>query len=630
MPEGQIDVTLKFDSDTRQLNVVQSELGKVSQKTGELPGKIKNATKETNKLGGAFKGIGSALGAIGLGAFLFDAARRAVMASDSMDELNTTWSETIGLLSNELEPAIQFVTRGLMGMMAVMVGLVRFIKENLVGAWEALSLALSGDIPAALETAKKAFSDGTNALLDQMLVAGERAQGISRASQAAQAKILVDANIAKLKNDRNTGEEKLRILDETETQALEILRASGEFQAANRTQQQKMELDIIKAIASERQSAQAQAFSEQEAALAAELNLLNTRAAAVGNSWAERLELARQANEIELEIIEVQGEKTLATEETMRQRRQAQAAAFAEQVNAIEREERLARHEAERASTNEHYEIMLEDQFLTREERLAILEEFEQAELDSIDEMNELKGLSEFESNQNRLNTQRQFAGQRRNMMNQERQERTQFFNTMIQAGAQAAAQELATSRNAGRAARAALAEGVESATSAASRMIVVKGAQATASSFANAGGYPAGIVTAAATAAFYAVLAGTVSAGGSALANALRPPPIPDPAPEAAPPTITTAPITSATVADVGAEVREGRARDRAVRTRARTVSRGTDQKVGEAPGAKAGEGMTVIFNVSSLDGRMSPEALDTVLKAVSRAQRGEGKKRR
>ncbi|MCK4602120.1 MAG: hypothetical protein KAU28_06620, partial [Phycisphaerae bacterium] len=295
---------------------------------------------------------------------------------------------------------------------------------------------------------------------------------------------------------------------------------------------------------------------------------------------------------------------------------------FLGEIEALQRERQLAMFEAERAVDQEQFAIRQEDLFLNRDERMELIDEMEQAELEALEEAAEIKGLTEFEAEQQRLNVQRAFAKQRRDVANKELQQRVAFFNAMIQAGAQAAAQELSSTRNVSRALRAIAAEQVRAAAQSASRQIAIKGAEATAKSFANAGGFPLGVAAAAATAAFYALLAGTVSAGGAAIANRLRPPAVSDQAEIAAPSTIS--------VPTLAAEERQkattGRARAAVERRAAtRTALAGGAAAAGVAPGAEgAGDRVTIV--IQSLTGEIDQPTLEKLEKALNKSKRGRG----
>ena len=99
------------------------------------------------------------------------------------------------------------------------------------------------------------------------------------------------------------------------------------------------------------------------------------------------------------------------------------------------------------------------------------------------------------------------------------------FAQATISGAANAAAQEFLISRNAGLAARAAGADAIRTAANEAAKIIVIKGAEATAKAFAKGGGFPTGIPFAVATALAYTALAATVSAVGGIAAAAISPP---------------------------------------------------------------------------------------------------------
>lgn len=617
-----IDVVLNFDAKTQRLTDAQSGLRKVSDQAGKIPPKLKDATAEAGKMGGAMKKMGSILGAIGIGAFLFDAVRRAAQASDAMNELNTAWSETIGLISEELDPAIRFVAQGLAGVMAIAVGLTRFIKENLIGAWKALALAMSGDFVAAFKAARDAAAVGTEKLLDQVLIAGERAAGISQAAEAVQSKILLEGLKARINNQRLSGDEQLALIDETEKESLRILRISGEFLQASKRQQAKRELEIIKETASLRKAARALQDKEEQTALKAEVDVLKARAKASGATWIERIALTEMALKKQLELVDAIGLATLESEKTTQQRRETAQIQFLEELATIERERRTAIFESERAAEQERFAIRQEDTLLNREERLALLQEMEEAELEALTESADIKGLTEFEAEEQGLAVKRAFAAQRRALLQKQSETQRAFFQAMIQAGANAAAKELQTSRNAGRALRAVAAEQVEALAKVAARDIAIAGAKATGRALASGGGIPFGIPFAVATAAFYAVLAGTVSAGGSALANKLRPPPVTD-QPEPVAQTFAGPPFPEETRQRAATSRTRGAIERREQR---KAIQATRPAKVGVAPGAEVAGGDRVTIIIQSLTGEINQEMVDKLEKALKKSARGRG----
>lgn len=208
MADQEFSLKLNFDADTGGLAISKESLKQVVQQAGGIPPELEKAAGKANKMKGAMQGIGKVLGAIGIGAFLFDTVRRAAQASDAMNELNTAWGEAIGLLSNELEPVIALVGRDLAGLMRVMIGTVRLIRESFTGAWTALAKAMSGDFVGAIAEARKGLVTGLGEFTDELVIAGERAAGISRAAEAVQSKIILEQTKARLKNERLSGDRK--------------------------------------------------------------------------------------------------------------------------------------------------------------------------------------------------------------------------------------------------------------------------------------------------------------------------------------------------------------------------------------------------------------------------------------
>lgn len=619
---AEIDLILNFDAKTQKLTAARAALGKVTQGAQAIFNKLKQVTAQAGKMAVSFKGVGNVLGAIGIGAFLFDAVRRAGQASDAVNELNTAWSETIGLISEELDPAIRFITQGLIGLMSVMVGVTRFIKQNLIGAWEALAKAMSGDFVGALDTARKALGESTDDFLDQLLKAGERASGISTAAEAIQSKILLEGLKARINSQRMSGGEQLKLIDETEKESLRILRASGEFLQASKRMQARRELEIIKETASLRKAARSLEDKEAQNALKAEVDVLKARANASGATWVERIALTEMALKKQLELVDAVGEATLESEETTQQKREAVQLQFLGKVATIERERRTAIFESERSAEQERFAIRQEDTLLSREERLALLDEMEEAELDALTEAAEIKGLTEFEAEQQALNVKRAFAAQRRAISQKQLETQRAFFQATIQAGANAAAKEIQISRNAGRVLRVVAAEGVEALAKVAARDIAIAGAKATGRALASGGGIPFGIPFAVATAAFYAVLAGTVSAGGSALANKLRPPAVTD-QPEPVAQTFAGPPFPEETRQRAATSARRG-----AIERRERREVLRKTAAVGPAkpiPGTDVG-GPQVTIIVQSLTGEINQETTDKLIMALKKSERGRG----
>lgn len=606
-----------FDAETRKLQDAKSGLSQVSQQAGQIPPKLQQAAQQSGRMGDALKKVGGVLGAIGIGAFLVDTVRRAASASDAMNELNTAWSEAIGLLANELEPVIALVGRGLSGLMRVMIGTVRLIRESFTGAWTALSKAMSGDFVGAIREARKGLTEGLEDFTDELLIAGERAAGITSAAEAVQSKIILEQTKARLRNERLSGEDKLKIIDENEKRALEILRSSGEFLQMSKRQQAQRELEIEKEFASERMAARAQADAAFIAGLQSQLDAVRAQAEQVGIAFDERLRLEEEALRLEIELIEEQGRIAVeAHEDTQRKittaRRRSQA-----RRSAIEREERLRDFTQEQEDEAEHFAVLNEQRGLSRQERLDIIDAFEQQELDLVDRMEESKTITLIEAEDRRRAIRKNARDLRRRAENEELAERTAFFNALISTSAQAFNQELQQSQSVTRGLRAALAAQVESLADAAASWIELEGAMAAAKTFREtSGGIVARIAATAAVIAWYVGLGTIVRAAGAAAATALRPPAVPPTSEE-----ITTTPVTTPTIA---AEVTEERARERAETTAAARAARPpAERRIGTAPGAElAGVNITI----QSLDGRINQETMDVLLAALSRSRRGGG----
>lgn len=615
--EQRIDIILDFDAETRKLQDAKAGLSQVTQQAGQIPPKLDQATRSGGRMGDTLKKVGGVLGAIGIGAFLLDTVRRAAQASDAMNELNTAWGEAIGLLSNELEPVIALVGQGLAGLMRVMIGTVRLIKESFTGAWTALAKAMSGDFVGAIQEARKGLVTGLGEFTDELVIAGERAAGISRAAEAVQSKIILEQTKARLKNERLSGEEKLKIIDENEKKAFDILRASGEFLQASKRQQAVRELEIEKEFASERLSARNQADAAVVAALQGQLDAFRSQAEQVGIAFDRRVKLEEDALKLEIEIIEEQGKIAVeAHEDTQRKIETARRRSIGRR-QAIEREERQRGFDQEQRDQQEHFDILNSQQRMTRAESFAIIESWENLELDLIQRMEDTKTITIIEAEDRREGVRRQARGLRRQADQQELNERTAFFNALISAGSQAAAAEIEQSGSLTRALQAAAADQVQALANAAATWIELEGAMAAASTFREtSGGIIAKIAATAAVLAFYVGLGTVVRAAGGAAAAALRPP-APPPARD---PGEKKEPLISAP--DLAAEASAERARERAERP-TRPPSAARERRVGMAPGQDQGR---TIINIQSLDGRINQETMDTLLAALSRQNRGGG----
>ncbi len=447
--------TIRIDKQTKAIQDVNQEL-----KTVEQQGK--KVAQSADSIAKGFGGIGGILKTIGITAFLFNAVKQATASSDAINELNEAWKETIGLLVKELEPAIALVSRGLQGMLVFITGLVQTISTGLKGALEVITKLLARDFSGAVKAAENTVSVGFENILDTIQAAGDRAAQITRVSERVQSKIILEEGKIRLAQQGLTGQDRLKIVNDTERDALKVLRASGEFIAADKTRQAKAELEILKELSTEREAAQREIINNDVILATTQAEIRQVAIDDEAASAEERQVLLDEQLALRLEAIEQAGLVQSLTQETIQAKLQL--------------------------ATLKHIKV--------------------------------LKKLKDDQFKGDVVAAKRDLDLQLKNL-----KATTGLDAQRIASIGSAAAAELQIAGNAANAARAGGAQAVKDAGAAAARIISIKGAEATARAFANAGGFPLGIPAAIATTAVYAGLAATVSAISGAVAAKIAPP---------------------------------------------------------------------------------------------------------
>ncbi|KKN69405.1 hypothetical protein LCGC14_0441320 [marine sediment metagenome] len=450
-----LQYTISVEKKTGAIVKVQTELKGVEQAG-------KRVEQGAKKMESAFGGIGSTLKTIGIAAFLFSAVKQATAASDSLNELNSAWKEGVGTIINEFEPALALMSRGLQGVILLITGLVKVISTGFKGALEVITKLLARDFTGALKAAETTVEVGFENILDTIQAAGDRAAQITRVSEQVQSKIILEEGKIRLGNLSLTGEERLALVDDIEKRALAVLRASGEFLIADKTRQAKLEIEILKELATEREAAQREIITNDTILAQTQAEIRQVAIDDEATSAEERQELLVEQLALRIEAIQQAAQVQSLTEET---------------VNA-------------------------------------------KIELATLKHIKTLKKLKDDQFKGDVAATKNDL-----NLKLKALKTTTGLDAQRIAGISSAASAELQIAGNAANAARAGGAQAVKDAGAFAARIISIKGAEATARAFAAAGGFPLGIPAAIATAAVYAGLAATVSAISGAVAAKIAPP---------------------------------------------------------------------------------------------------------
>jgi hypothetical protein len=291
---GELKYTVKFDKDTKALKDVSTELKNV-EKQGD------KAAKSMGGIGTSMGGIANAIAGIGIGVFLFDTIKRAAAGTDAMNELKETFDETAGVLIEVLEPALELVSSGLQGLLVTVQGAIKAFKT-----------LIAGDFQASIDQ-----------FLDAIAAGGERAQGLTKASERVQSKIILEEAKIRVRDVRLSGEEKLKMVKEAEVKSLKILRESGEFALFSQKQKAKAELEIRKEIATEIEAAEREMSTQEKERALASIQILRLKIADERATKEERLEMLAEIQQRELELIEADASGKFIAEETLAARRLA-------------------------------------------------------------------------------------------------------------------------------------------------------------------------------------------------------------------------------------------------------------------------------------------------------------------
>jgi len=231
--QTELKFLMTFDAQTGALKVVRQELDEAGKAAGDSQRKVEG-------MGGSFGELGKAVKLVSIGSFMLDAVKSAAGASDAFDDLTKTWHETIGVLVRQFEPAISLVSRGLQGLLILVQGMAGAIKA-----------AFSGEFAKSLELAGDAIS-----------AAGERAQGITRSVEQDISKIIIEETRNRIAQAGISAEEKLRIIQDGETRALDALKKSAEWQIMDEEKRALAVLDVRNSFLRQRKSAEEQAAKE--------------------------------------------------------------------------------------------------------------------------------------------------------------------------------------------------------------------------------------------------------------------------------------------------------------------------------------------------------------------------------
>jgi hypothetical protein len=548
MAEQELRFNIVVDAKTGAIRQVQQELGELTNTLGK---RIPQAGQATAS---AFGGVANIVKGLGLASVLQGAASAAFKSSQSMQEFKDQLDITADAIVDDLEPALAVVSKGLQGLLIIVGGLGGFVSNITKGIMGQISgiasaitnmlaaalLGLQGDIGGAVEAGKQALKDASGALT----------QWVDQDWKGA-ADRMVGAWGAGM--DRIDGKTTVTLAKQ-----LDLLMANTKAQVADVMKSGKERLAIIDAA--EKEAGRIlQASAKYQTGTQLEKETLMAQQRAEFAAMRKRLLSSDMREEQSL-----QEEKLNAELEAIRQATEEKMTLEAD--TAAQREELIA-------------------------ERLT-------AELELLRSYRDQGLIDQAAYETKVVQVSAKAAGDRGKVRLEEakatRKAQEAFFQAAIQASAGAAAQELLQTRNAGRAARAAGAEALKNMANQASTAIAVKGAEATAKSYANAGGFPLGIPAAIATMAFYTGLAALVSAAGGAAAQAMAPP-------------------------SAGGGGGGGGGEEAAGTT-------GTTSGTTLAAGAAASSGKDrelIVVNISTLDGKIPDETLVRIEEALGRRDR-------
>ena len=518
---AKLNVPVEFDVETGELRLAQGEIDKMKD--------------STNKSAGAFSSMGKIVGGLGIAAFFADTARRVSQSSESVHQMTVAWGETIGLLTAELEPVLQLVTRGFSGLMQVLVSLVRVISTGVKDSVQVLADIMAGNWADAWTNSKKLVNDSVDEMLLGLARGAERAQGITAAAEKEQSKIIIEEGKIRLKDLTLSGEQKLRMIDEIEANALNTLRRSAEYQQAVQIQRLRMEQEIQRDIATEREAAGREELAQAEDRAKVRTAFLQAQMQNESLTLEQRLKALDEVNAAEEAAVIAQNAKLFRNEEASQQA-----------LETVRMNARIRRANLEKAAADEELETIkagneaqlleielakLEQQDIRDEGRRTRLqqmrEEFSQAEA-ALRAHGEALGKSEEDISADILRLRVGLLRSTRQLRQQELQEQNQTLANRVALVRQWSApllQEASKGEGTIRdLLRRSAAETIRIAGREASTRILVRGA-AMAWDAASKTGWPAGLIVGAGILAAAGAAAAGVAAAAGAAANAITAP---------------------------------------------------------------------------------------------------------
>jgi len=544
------------------------KVDKQTRAVQDVKSELKSVEQQTGKIGtaatkttGAFGNMGSIIKGLGVAALLAVVTRQAFKGSDALQQMASELLSMVSTITKALEPAFVVLARAVKGLSEVLTGLVKIVVNQVQGSLATVAALLRGDFKAAFEEAGKTISKSFNIALNSSVDALEGFSGQSQIIMKQTVDNMLSEMVRNLKDTKLKGAEKLAIIDENETKLMALLKQTGDYRQADNDTQMKLQENFLRVFATEREAAEREMLNQSAKNAQARLRLAQAIAkqtlADDAATTEEKLAALTEAFELENEVIDANAEQRFESDEA---------------IAATKLEAKL-RFQAALAAINDA-------EAESEETKAAKIKASQDAEFKQVQS----------------------------------------FALAKMTSAADAASREFAISKNAGDAARAMAAQGVRDAANSAAKVILVKGAEATAKAFAAAGGFPLGIPAAGATAAVYTGLAAAVSAAGGAVAGKIAPPTGGGAIP---PPLAAEAPLGGPAPVRIARakQVRERREAVRAVTPAARIAPAAT----GVAPGAEVGgERITII--VQSLTGEVNQETLDKLEKALNKSKRGRG----
>jgi hypothetical protein len=129
MADQLLKYTLVFDKKTGAISDVRQEIAGIETQTNQLP-------KAAGKSEEAFNKLGSSIKKIGISLILLSALKAAADTNDAFLELKATITETASALLGEFEPVLGLISKGLQGVLILIVGFVKATKSLIMGDWK--------------------------------------------------------------------------------------------------------------------------------------------------------------------------------------------------------------------------------------------------------------------------------------------------------------------------------------------------------------------------------------------------------------------------------------------------------------------------------------------------------------